>query len=88
MTTNNTVQFVPPPPVLLTDLRKSIDSALASLKPGENGALVLVGTKQGDVVKMNAAVVARVGKGWAVQSWIGKEWGHQVEGGVTVVKTW
>jgi hypothetical protein len=82
------VQFTSPPARLIPDLRKSINEAVATLAPSERGALVLVGTKQGDVVSFNAAVVARVGDGWAVQAFIGKRWGQPVEGGATVVKTW
>lgn len=84
----NAVLFTPPPATLVPDLRASINHALAALEPGEHGALVLVGTKDGDAVKFNAAVVARVGDGWAVQAWIGKTWGQSVDGGVSVMKTW
>jgi hypothetical protein len=82
------VVFAPPPAKLIPDLRASINTALAALAPGERGALVLVGTTTPDGPKFNAAVVAKVGDGWAVQSWIGKSWGEKVEGGATVMKTW
>lgn len=84
----SSVQFVAPPAKLLPDLRASITTALATLAPTERGALVVVGTTTPDGVKFNAAVVARVGDGWAVQGWIGKSWGQSVEGGAVVMKTW
>lgn len=88
MTLKSGVQFVPPPPLIVSDLRKSIDTALASLKSGERGAIVLVATADGGTVTLNAAVVAKIGETWAIQSWVGKRYGGEVVGGATVMKTW
>jgi hypothetical protein len=82
------VLFTAPPEHLIPDLQHSINNALTTLPPDKKGALVLVGSKDGDQVKFNAAVVADVGKGWKVESWIGKTWGQSVEGGAIVMKTW
>jgi hypothetical protein len=87
-TPSKSVQFNTPPAPIMPDLRRSIESELAKLGPKEKGALVLVGTKDGNEVKFNAAVVARFNKGWAVQAWVGKTWGQEVAGGATVMKTW
>jgi hypothetical protein len=78
------VKMIPPPERLIPDLHASMKRAIDTLPPGQRGAIVAVGTERG----VNAAVVAKVGDGWQVQSWIGKEWGGAVQGGAAVVKSW
>ena len=82
------VRLVPPPAHLLPDLQYSINHALMALHGDQRGALVLVGTRHGDQTRFNAAIVAKIGTGWAVEGWIAKSWGETVDGGSSVQWTW
>lgn len=78
------VQFNAPPEDTLGPIMKAINTAVQSLPSGVNGALVGTATGAG----WNAAIVARVGHGWAVQAWIGSKWGDPIDVGGQVLKTW
>lgn len=80
------VAFSAPPPHLIADARRAIEQMTAQLPDGTNGAVIVMATDQG----MNAAVVHRVGKRFAVGTWIGKEsgWGSRFTGGGAVQATW
>lgn len=82
------VRFAPPPEHLIPDLQHSINNALSTLRADQRGALILVGTKDGDTVKFNAAIVARIDEHWAVEAWMAKSWGQSVSGGATVQASW
>lgn len=73
----------PPPPIYL-DVMKEVDAAVAALPPGTNGAFVAVA----DLSGVNATVVSRVGNGWEVKVWVGKDWKGPISGGAEVVKHW
>lgn len=86
MSNSKGVAFNAPPPHLIADARRVLEQMTAQLPVGTNGAVIVMATDLG----LNAAVVHRVGKRFAVGSWIGKEsgWGSRFTGGGAVQATW
>lgn len=79
------VVFSAPPERLIPDITASISRAVAALPEGKHTAVVAVMTEVG----ANAAIVAKVGEDWRVQTWIGKSWGSShINGGVEVMGSW
>lgn len=78
------VAFVPPPDAHIGPILAAINKAAADLSPGAKGALVSVINAHG----ANAAVIAKVGKGFVVQAFIGKSWGSSLDYGAAVKKEW
>ncbi len=78
------VAYNPPPAELITAVNGQISAALASLKPGSNGALVAIATQSG----VNGAIVAKLPHGWSTVAWLGKTWSGPLEGGVAVKAEW
>jgi hypothetical protein len=78
------VAFVPPPDAHIGPIMAAINAATADLSPGANGALVSVINAHG----ANAAIVAKAGKGFVVEAWIGKSWGSSLDYGAAVKKEW
>lgn len=84
MTDTKGVAFNPPPAALIKDVQQSIKLAVAQLPPQSKGAIVGVVTESG----VNAAVVAKLDRGWTVTSFIGKTWQGPVTAGASVLKVW
>jgi hypothetical protein len=78
------VAFVPPPDAHIGPILAAINRAVADLSPGSKGALVSVVNAHG----ANAAIVAKLGKEWVVQAFIGKAWSGPIEYGAAVKKEW
>lgn len=76
------VAFNPPPAHIFADVMANINHAIASLPPDADGAIIGIGTDTG----ANAVFVARLPAGFAVQAWIGKNWGERVTYGAEVQK--
>lgn len=83
------VQLKPPPERLIPSINAAIDQAMANLHPDEKGTVVGLATESG----VNAAFVARAGKGWEVIAYAAKAWGRKPvtlapEYGAGVRKSW
>lgn len=69
--TNRGVQFNAPPDSIIPSITASIDKAMASLRPGEDGAIVGIADGKGGA---NGALVLRAPHGFEVYAWLGKSW--------------
>lgn len=80
------VQFNAPPDDIIPSITASIDKAMKSLRPGEDGAIVGLADGKGGA---NAALVLRVPHGFEVYAWIGKNWSadSDVEWGAAIRKS-
>lgn len=69
--TSRGVQFNAPPDSIVPSITASIEKAMASLRPGEDGAIVGLTDRKGGT---NFALVLRAPHGFEVYTWIGKNW--------------
>lgn len=75
----------PPPPQFIDAVNRSISEFVsATLRPGDRGGIVAVGTTTG----FNLAVVQRVGKGGEIVAFIGKDWGAPIEAQIMWRQRW
>ena len=80
------VAFAAPPPHLISDARRIIESMSAQLPPGSKGGVIGIVSDTG----INAAVVHKIGNRFAVGAWIGKDsgWGSRLTGAGVVQASW
>lgn len=75
----------PPPHQFIDAVNQSITEFVnATLRPGDRGGIVAVGTTKG----VNLAVVQRVGSGGEIVAYVGKTWGEPIEGGLLWRQRW
>lgn len=67
-----------PPAAVLADTTRFVTEAMASVTPGEQGTLVAIATKTGEVTNVNLAFAVKAGDQVEVVTWIGKTWGIPV----------